>query len=106
MVVSGGAESDVECPKCGLDGDNDATWICSDHCNTWYDLECAGLSEDKIKMFVKTVTCILETLFNNLQAHYRRYNYFKVDGLFARYMHYHVMSTFALAIFTAHISSP
>lgn len=49
LVISSDTESEAECPKCGLVyGDDEATWICCDRCNTWYDVECAGVSENEI----------------------------------------------------------
>jgi len=49
LVISSDTESEAECPKCGLAyGDDEATWVCCDRCNTWYDVECAGVSENEI----------------------------------------------------------
>jgi len=49
LVILSDTESEAECPKCGLVyGNDEATWICCDRCNTWYDVECAGVSENEI----------------------------------------------------------
>ena len=77
MLISSETERDAECPKGSLlYGDDDATWICCDCCKTWYDLDCAGFSEDDlIEEYVCEDCCnmlILETLFDNFYSHWKQ----------------------------------
>lgn len=46
---SSDAESEAQCPKCGLVfGEDDSVWICCDSCNTWYDLKCASVDSEDV----------------------------------------------------------
>ena len=41
-----GAESDAECPGCGLtyfDDDTHSVWVACDICEKWRDFKCTGL---------------------------------------------------------------
>lgn len=50
LTISSSTGCDAECTNCGLVyGEDEAiVWICCGCCNTWFDLECAGISESEI----------------------------------------------------------